>query len=74
MIDPHVFEVIVMKDCPGESLMGKIEATENAAQRIEYVALSRLTLSQFNVRKKAPTGIDALSATIGEKGLPSGIY
>ncbi|MFX1689724.1 hypothetical protein PWR05_35225 [Paraburkholderia sp. A2RI-6] len=39
--------------------MGKIEATENAAQRIEYVALSRLTLSQLNVRKKAPTGIDA---------------
>ena len=49
--------------------MGKIEAIENAAQRIEYVALSRLTLSQFNVRKKAPTGIDALSATIAEKGL-----
>jgi len=49
--------------------MGKIEATENAAQRIEYVALSRLTLSQLNVRKKAPTAIDAMAATIEKKGL-----
>lgn len=48
--------------------MGKIEATENAAQRIEYVALSRLTLSQLNARKKAPTGIDAMAATIAKNG------
>lgn len=37
--------------------------------RIEYVAYSRLTRSPLNVRKKAPTGIEALAETIYEKGL-----
>ncbi|WP_321899444.1 ParB/RepB/Spo0J family partition protein [Paraburkholderia heleia] len=37
--------------------------------QIQYVAYSKLTLSPLNVRKKAPTGVEALAATIAEKGL-----
>ncbi|RKE23734.1 ParB family chromosome partitioning protein [Paraburkholderia sp. BL23I1N1] len=36
---------------------------------IEYVAYSRLILSPLNVRKKAPTGIEALAETLAEKGI-----
>jgi ParB family transcriptional regulator, chromosome partitioning protein len=36
---------------------------------IEYVPISRLSQSPLNVRKKAPTGIPALAATILETGI-----
>ncbi len=36
---------------------------------IQYVPYSRLVLSPHNVRKKAPSGIEALAATIAEKGV-----
>ncbi|CAD6550273.1 hypothetical protein LMG27952_04987 [Paraburkholderia hiiakae] len=45
------------------------EPTSNAAGGIQYVPYNRLCLSSLNVRKKAPTGIEALAETIGEKGL-----
>lgn len=40
----------------------------NKAQ-IEYVPYGRLCRSPLNVRKKAPTGIEALAITIASKGL-----
>ena len=40
----------------------------NEAQ-IEYVPYGRLCRSPLNVRKKAPTGIEALAITIASKGL-----
>jgi len=45
------------------------EPTSKAAGGIEYVPYNRLCLSSLNVRKKAPTGIEALAETIAEKGL-----
>ena len=36
---------------------------------IQYVPYSRLVLSPHNVRKKAPTGIEALAETIDKQGL-----
>lgn len=38
-------------------------------ERIKYVAYSRLARSPLNVRKKEPTGIEALAQTIFEQGL-----
>ncbi|REE06595.1 ParB family chromosome partitioning protein [Paraburkholderia sp. BL27I4N3] len=45
--------------------------TEQKVERttIEYVAYSRLIRSPLNVRKKAPTGIEALAGTLAEKGI-----
>ncbi|PMS15598.1 chromosome partitioning protein ParB [Trinickia dabaoshanensis] len=36
---------------------------------IQYVPYSRLAPSPYNVRKRAPTGIEALAETIAEKGV-----
>ncbi|MDT8844008.1 ParB/RepB/Spo0J family partition protein [Paraburkholderia fungorum] len=42
---------------------------EAQATQIEYVPYARLCRSPLNVRKKAPTGIEALAETVAEKGL-----
>jgi ParB family transcriptional regulator, chromosome partitioning protein len=58
---------------PEVGLMGKqvSEAIASCADKvqIQYIAYSRLTLSPLNVRKKPPTGVEALATTIAEKGL-----
>lgn len=45
------------------------ESTSNATDVIQYVPYNRLCPSSLNIRKKAPTGIEALAATIGKNGL-----
>lgn len=40
-----------------------------AQQPIEYVALGRLTTSPHNVRRKKPTGIEALAENIASQGM-----
>lgn len=45
------------------------DTQSDASAKIEYVSYSRLCLSTANVRKKKPTGIESLAATIDEQGL-----
>ncbi|CAM2161172.1 ParB family transcriptional regulator, chromosome partitioning protein [Paraburkholderia sacchari] len=45
------------------------ESTSSATGVIQYVPYNRLCPSSLNVRKKPPTGIEALAETIAEKGL-----
>lgn len=40
-----------------------------ASQPVEMVAVTRLELSPYNVRRKAPTGIEALAEIIAAKGV-----
>jgi ParB family transcriptional regulator, chromosome partitioning protein len=45
------------------------QVNRSATALIQYVPFSRLVSSPLNVRKKAPSGLDALAATIAEKGV-----
>jgi ParB family chromosome partitioning protein len=54
---------------PEETLVQTVTEQKVERTTIEYVAYSRLILSPLNVRKKAPTGIEALAATLAEKGI-----
>ncbi|MFL9996468.1 ParB/RepB/Spo0J family partition protein [Paraburkholderia sediminicola] len=52
--------------------MNKLELNRDnsaAAVRIQYVAYARLQRSDLNVRRKAPTGLEAVAETILQKGI-----
>ncbi|CAE6850600.1 hypothetical protein R69746_07334 [Paraburkholderia aspalathi] len=52
--------------------MNKLELNRDnpaAAIRIQYVAYARLQRSDLNVRRKAPTGLEAVAETILQKGI-----
>ena len=49
--------------------MHTVDEQNVARATIQYVPYSRLTPSPYNVRKRAPTGIEALAETIAEKGV-----
>jgi ParB family transcriptional regulator, chromosome partitioning protein len=51
------------------SVPDALETSFGNEAQIEYVPYGRLCRSPLNVRKKAPTGIEALAGTIAGKGL-----
>ena len=55
-------------DAP-DSQAALLETSLGSDAKVEYVALSRLTTSPLNVRRKAPTGIEGLAESISAKGL-----
>jgi ParB family chromosome partitioning protein len=69
-MEDRSFEGAVADDADAtDSQAALLETRLGSDARVEYVALSRLTTSPLNVRRKAPTGIEGLAESISAKGL-----
>jgi ParB family chromosome partitioning protein len=69
-MEDRIFEIEVTDDVGSIEVSGSLlETTFGGDTKIEQVALSRLSPSPHNVRRKAATGIDGLADSIAAKGL-----
>ena len=69
-MEDRIFEIEVTDDVASIEVSGSLlETTFGGDTKIEQVALSRLSLSPHNVRRKVATGIDGLADSIAAKGL-----
>jgi ParB family chromosome partitioning protein len=69
-MEDRSFEGAVAADADApDSQAALLETSLGSDAKVEYVALSRLTTSPLNVRRKAPTGIEGLAESISAKGL-----
>jgi ParB family transcriptional regulator, chromosome partitioning protein len=69
-MEDHSFDGAVAEHADAlDSQAAFLETSLGRDAKVEYVALSRLTTSPLNVRRKAPTGIEGLAESISAKGL-----
>jgi hypothetical protein len=69
-MEDRIFEIEVTDDDASIEVSGSLlETTFGGDTKIEQVALSRLSPSPHNVRRKVATGIDGLADSIAAKGL-----